>query len=215
MGCIPADGGCDSDEIPRHHVTLTNGFWLQTTEVTVSQYRRFARATGRQVPLDPGFTQGDHHPVVYVTWVDAEAYCRWAGGRLPTEAEWEYAARGGKEGQIYPWGNYESHEQANYWETGGRDQWANTLPVGSFPANGYGLFDMAGNVYEWCADWYDAGYYSNSPSVDPLGPGSGQGRVLRGGSWDLESRWVRCSERGGSDPAGGGSYGFRCLRDGD
>lgn len=214
MGCVPGDGGWERDETPRHRVTLTKGFWLQTTEVTVGQYRRFAQATGRQMPPAPGFTQGDDHPAVNVTWDDVVAYCRWAGGRLPTEAQWEYATRGGRDGQVYPWGNSESHDQANHEGTGGRDQWVNTSPVGSFPANGYGLFDMAGNVHEWCADWFEV--YPSSSVVDPQGPNWGQGRVLRGGSWNYASRRIRCSARNRNDPTHRfANVGFRCLRDGD
>ena len=165
MGCVPGDSGCDDDEKPRHEVTITRGVWLGKTEVTWGAYRRFfqvADAMGNK-----GSGAGDRHPVVNVSWNDAVAFCSWSGGRLPTEAEWEYAARGGVEGKKYPWGNSLDHEQANYSGTGGRDRWDRTSPVGSFAPNGYGLYDMAGNVWEWVWDWYDANYDSTASGSDP------------------------------------------------
>ena len=214
MGCVPADTGCSPDEKPRHPVTLTKGYWLGRTPVTVAAYRRVAQATGKGMPGSPNFTQGDDHPVVNVTWDDAVAYCKWAGGRLPTEAEWEYAARGGKEGLIYPWGDTISHENANYEGTKGRDQWEYTSPVGSFQPSGFGLYDMSGNVWEWCADWYDGNYHASSPSSDSQGSSSGQGRVTRGGSWLLYPGSLRVSFRFWADPANRLGYlGFRCARD--
>ena len=160
------------------------------------------------------------HPIVKVTWHEAEAYCKWAGGRLPTEAEWEYAARGGKEGLKYPWGNGVTHDDANFAGTGGRDNRKNTAPVESFPPNGYGLYDMAGNVWEWVADWYDEDYYESlpedSPSLDPLGPSTSRKVRVLGlgastsmstvpsasstlGTWQRTSQarlpWMTCSAR--------------------
>ena len=212
MGCVPGDSGCDDDEKPRHEVTITRGFWLGKTEVTWGAYRRFfqvADAMGNK-----GSGAGDRHPVVNVSWNDAVAFCSWSGGRLPTEAEWEYAARGGVEGKKYPWGNSLDHEQANYSGTGGRDRWDRTSPVGSFAPNGYGLYDMAGNVWEWVWDWYDANYYSTASGSDPRGPSSGTRRVLRGGSWHRGPGFLRVSFRNWLDPGGGDvGSGFRCSRD--
>jgi formylglycine-generating enzyme required for sulfatase activity len=213
MGCVPADNECADNEKPRHAVTISKPFLMMVRPVTVAQYRRFAQATGRAPALPPAFAQGDDHPLVDVRWNDAVAYCSWAGGRLPTEAEWEYAARGGKDGLKYPWGKSISHDDANFKGTGGRDQWKYTSPVGSFEANGFGLFDMAGNVWEWCADLYGETYYASSPPIDPQGPASGSSRVLRGGSWDFDPKSLRTSFRGWILPWGGcDSGGFRCVR---
>ena len=140
--------------------------------------------------------------MVKVTWGEAQAFCEWGGGRLPTEAEWALAARGGAGGLKYPWGNDRTHDEANYWKTGGCDQWKHTAPVGSFPGNGYGLYDMAGNVYEWVADWFDPEYYSTSTTIDPSGPGFINPCVLRTSA--------RLRDDSGSRRI---DVGFRCVRD--
>jgi eukaryotic-like serine/threonine-protein kinase len=216
MGCVPGDS-CDPDEQPRHPVTLSRDFWMGRTEVTVGAYKRFASATRRDMPSPPSFNAGwrdEGHPMVNVTWEDAGSFCGWSGGRLPTEAEWEYAARGGRQGAIYPWGNTISHEQANYEGVQGNDQWVNTSPAGSFAANGFGLHDMAGNVWEWMADWYGESYYAGLPSVDPKGPPSGTSRVVRGGSGLTNARTLRASARPWLGPTERyNALGFRCVRD--
>jgi formylglycine-generating enzyme required for sulfatase activity len=135
---------------------------------------------------------GDH-PVVHVSWNDAQAYCRWAGRRLLTEAEWEYAARGGLAGKRYPWGDDllspDGTHRCNIWQgtfpttNDGADGWLATAPVRSYAANGYGLWQMIGNVWEWCTDWYDPSYYARSPEGDPTGPETGSVKCLRGGSY--------------------------------
>lgn len=134
----------------------------------------------------------DDHPVVHVSWNDAEAYCYWAQRRLPTEAEWEYAARGGLAAARYPWGDDDVDAggwRANIWQgdfpehNTGEDGWLTTAPVRSFAPNGYGLWQAVGNVWEWCADWFDADYYSLSPRERPRGPAAGRDKVLRGGSY--------------------------------
>jgi len=213
MGCVSGDIECSDNEKPRHAVTISMPFLMMIMPVTIEQYRRFAGATRREMRSAPPFEQGDDHPVLNVTWADAVAYCGWAGGRLPTEAEWEYAARGGRDGLKYPWGDSISHDNANFKGTGGRDRWKYTSPVGSFEANGFGLFDMVGNVWEWCADLYGDKYYASSPATDPQGPSSGSSRVLRGGSWEFGPGFLRISVRGWIGPSGGvESGGFRCVR---
>jgi len=225
MGCVTDDPDCDFDEKPRHQLALSRGFWLSNTETTVEAFEKYAAATGTGMPKAPDFNNNWRekiHPIVNVSWNEATSFCEWAGGRLPTEAEWEYSARGGQEGSRYPWGNSITHEFANYGEdkagsagfTQGRDRWEFTAPVASFAPNGWGLFDMAGNAMEWTNDWYEEDYYTHSPSVDPRGPASGKGRVLRGGSWFNGTRYMRTSFRIGGDPAVRTRFaGFRCALD--
>jgi formylglycine-generating enzyme required for sulfatase activity len=205
MGCSPGDKECYSDEKPSHRVTISKGFWMGQTEVTVGAYKRFVAATGRQMPNAPGFNSGwanDNMPIVYVMWNDARDYCTWAGGRLPTEAEWEYAARGGSTEARY--GNLD--EIAWYVRNSG-DQ---THEVAQKRANGFGLFDMLGNVWEWVNDWYGENCYAASPERDPRGPDRGGYRVLRGGSWGDGPGVVRVSGRTGVSPGYAVSGGFRC-----
>jgi iron(II)-dependent oxidoreductase len=214
MGCVPADITCEANEKPRHHVELTKAFWMGRTLVTVGAYQRYARAAGRAMPAQPSWQHADH-PMVDVSWKDAQAFCQWSGGRLPSEAEWEYAARGGKSGLAYSFGDEITHDEGNYDETGGKDVWTHTSPVTAFAPNGMGLYDMAGNVFEWCADWYERDYYSRSPVSDPSGPEAGSVRVVRGGSWN-HYRWrMRPSFRFYAGPSFHSvTYGFRCVRDG-
>jgi formylglycine-generating enzyme required for sulfatase activity len=159
--------------------------------------------------------------VVLVTWNDAKAFCEWLSRkdnrtyRLPTEAEWEYACRGGTTTRYWNGDDQEGlakianvgdgtlkqrYSDWDYETITARDGHVFTAPVGSFPANAFGLHDMHGNVWEWCADWFDSDYYENSPAADPQGPGSGSSRVLRGGSWDFEPSYVRCARRSNSTP---------------
>ena len=198
MGCSPGDGECHEDEKPAHQVTITKGFWMGQTPVIVDAYKRFAGATGRQMPGAPKFNSAwanENMPIVSVGWDDAQAYCGWMGGRLPTEAEWEYAARGNSTEVRY--GNLDEIA----WYRGRQ-----THEVAQKRPNGFGLYDTLGNVWEWVNDWYDQNYYQNSPAQDPTGSVSGQARVLRAGPWV-----IRVSLRVGGDPgAGGSSTGFRC-----
>lgn len=195
-------------ERPEHRV-FVNAFYLSAAPVTNEQYARFLQETGHRAPyLDDQRTQRENwdqktrlypverarHPVVVVSWGDAQAYCEWAGGRLPSEAEWERAARGGKEGRLYPWGDFVNPSLANY------DNQNGTTPVGSYPPNAYGLYDMAGNVWEWTADWYDPHYYARSPKENPLGPESGSTKVLRGGAWLLFPEFCRVAYRFRNNP---------------
>jgi len=179
------------EEKPIHTVYL-DAFYIDIYEVTNAQYKKFMKATKHGKPeywKDRKFNKPDY-PVVGVSWEDAKAYAEWAGERLPTEAEWEKAGRGGLVGKYYPWGDNQTHDDANYSGTDGKDKWENTSPVGSFAPNGYGLYDMAGNVWEWCADWFSSNYYANSPKSNPKGPNSGSERVCRGGSWNYNLGFV-------------------------
>jgi formylglycine-generating enzyme required for sulfatase activity len=204
------DGEADDDERPQHKVYLT-GYWIYRTEVTVAQYRKFCQATGRQMPPEPESGWQNTHPIVNVTWEDAAAYAQWAGAALPTEAQWEKAARG-TDGQVYPWGNDWDGDKCQ--NSVGNKNAGNTAPVGSFPAGAspYGALDMAGNVWEWCADWYDAGYYKNAPTRNPTAPATGTWRVLRGGSWYCAYLvGFRAAFRSGSRPTFRHRLGFRCV----
>ena len=186
---------------PIHRVSISP-FLLSQNEITVAQYANFLEATGH--PQPPNWSiqlSKPGRPVIYVSWNDADAYAKWAGGRLPTEAEWEYAARGGTEAQKYPWGNASPQQRANYgnaWQ-GGRG-WVTALKEpGSYPQNLFGLNDMSGNVWEWVADWF--GPYSDKVAVNPTGATSGRnGKVVRGGGWNSSSMQIRNSMRGGTQP---------------
>jgi len=207
-----------TDEQPQHTVYL-DAFWIDRTEVTNAQFRKCVEAGACQAPTtcdwgEPTYNDGSKadYPAVCVSWNQAQAYCRWAGVRLPTEAEWEKAARG-TDGRTYPWGNQAPDcNRANYW---GKDGGCvgRTTAVGSFPtgASPYGALDMAGNVWEWVSDWYDGDYYSRSPARNPTGPDSGQARVLRGGSWDFIWLYSRAALRVNFIPAYRvNGVGFRC-----
>lgn len=211
-GCVLGDASCFADEQPRHLVTLTLGFYVHETEVTVGAFRAYAQATGRRMVEVPSWAD-DSHPVVLVTWEDAQGYCRWIGGRLPSEAEWEYAARGGRAGQRYPFGESIDHDHANYDGTEGGDVFPKSAPVKSFPSNGFGLYDTAGNVWEWCADWYAERVYSAEPVRDPQGPTEGTRRVVRGGSWTSDPGRLRTSYRFSLEPGTESlAVGFRCVK---
>jgi len=211
MGSSDADGEAGAHEKPQHTVYL-DAYWIDRTEVTNAQYRKCVEAGACQQPgcWDDENDSAPDRPVVCVTWYDAQAYTAWAGGRLPTEAEWEKAARG-TDGRIYPWGDEFDGSRLNYcdrncgydWkDTSADDGYAVTAPVGRYPsgASPYGALDMAGNVWEWVADRYEEGYYARSPARNPQGPASGDSRVLRGGAFGNEVWLVRCAYRVRRDP---------------
>ena len=219
MGSDDSDPDAEANEKPQHEVYL-DAFWIDRTEVTNGQYQLCVAdgacsppAWSKSYTRDSyyGDTEFDNYPVIYVNWSQAEAYCTWSGKRLPTEAEWEKAARG-TDGRIYPWGEEIDRNRANY--LGG-----DTTEVGSYPAgtSSYGALDMAGNVWEWVADWYSSGYYASSPDSNPQGPGSGEGRVVRGGSWYYYQGQARAAYRYYFvEPSHAFYYlvGFRCARSG-
>ncbi|MEK7396344.1 MAG: formylglycine-generating enzyme family protein [Candidatus Poribacteria bacterium] len=229
MGSYDAPDGMPiyGDELPDHIVSV-DGFYMDAHEVTNSQYAAFMSATGHTAPLywnDSRYNDPDK-PVVGVTWNDAVAYCNWIGKRLPTEAEWEMAARGGQIGREFPWGNLldsDSLNYANYAAIGGPDVWEDTSPVCSFLPNDYGLFDMIANAYEWCSDYYDFFYYAVSETNNPKGPTDPPTervtRVLRGGScYDgFFPSYLRSATRYSYDPetieTKDAIIGFRCVMD--
>jgi formylglycine-generating enzyme required for sulfatase activity len=190
-----------SDDETQHQVTLS-AFKMSKYEVTFDQYDAFCNATGRSKPSDEGWGRGNR-PVIYVSWDDATAFAEWMGCRLPTEAEWEYAARAGTT-TPFNTGNNLTTSQANYdgnypYNNNAKGEYRQkTMPVGSFAANAYGLFDMHGNVWEWCSDWY--GEYSTSAQANPKGASSGVHRVLRGGSWANLARHCRAARRSKDTP---------------
>ncbi len=219
MGCSGSDSSCAGDEKPVHEVFL-DAFSIDKTEVTVDAYAACVSAGKCSNPTTGVYCnwevsgRGDH-PINCVDWSQAVAYCAWAGGRLPTEAEWERAARG-TDGRVYPWGNEKATcQRAVMYDGGdgcGKDR---TFPVGSKPrgASPSGALDMAGNVWEWVSDRYDSNYYKSSPSRNPRGPSSGSFRVKRGGSFDYVASLVRAGYRSYDAPSRRGGYlGFRCAR---
>ena len=244
MELIPAGefrmgGNVRDNEKPVHSVYV-DAFYMDKYEVTNAEYAEFLNAKGKhaeagQIWLDIG--DGDecieyvsrkyrakagyeNHPVVEVSWYGAMAYAEWKGKRLPTEAEWEKAARGGLSGLKYPWGNAIDSTKANY-----NNRIGDTTAVGKYTANGYGLYDMAGNVWEWCLDEYNGNFYANSPARNPLSgansvewilnnyTGVKSSRVLRGGSWGNSAAGVRCAYRAVDTPTDTlNRFGFRCAR---
>jgi formylglycine-generating enzyme required for sulfatase activity len=224
--CSTYWGYCDPGnfevELPAHQVSL-DGFWMDRTEVTNDQFRKCVEAGMCNAPSSWYSDQLNKpdQPVVYVSWVQAQAYCQWAGARLPTEAEWEYAARG-PESRLFPWGNTFDATLMNYCDVtcpavyqpdvAGDDGYAFPAPVGSYPkgASWCGALDMAGNAWEWVSDWY--GEYPSDPQVNPSGPALAEWRVARGGSWYQTRAHARSATRLTVAPAEtSDDLGFRCA----
>jgi formylglycine-generating enzyme required for sulfatase activity len=192
------------DERPAHRVTVAP-FLLCRFQTTNAHWEAFRKATGRAKVEFAHETA----PATLANWFDAMAYCHWLSAewgrhvRLPSEAEWECAARGGVEGKLYPWGDAPRVYEAGRWQHGPE-------PVAGLEPNGYGLFDMCENVHEWCSDWYDAGYYAVSPGENPQGPGRGVRRASRGGAWRHHVKFSRCAARSSIPPEFRyADYGFR------
>jgi formylglycine-generating enzyme required for sulfatase activity len=224
----------NSDEQPIHSVFLS-AFWIDQTEVTNKQYSMCVSAGACSPPsqiksqtrnIYYGDSAFDNYPVIYVTWENANDYCNWAGRNLPTEAQWEKAAswnNSTQESYVYPWGNNfngsivnfcDSNCTINHADNNSNDGYADTSPVMNYPSgvSPYGVYDMAGNVWEWVSDWYDDTYYSYSPSSDPLGANSGTYRTLRGDSWWGYSYGVRSADRNPFVPSkSANNIGFRCT----
>jgi formylglycine-generating enzyme len=212
------DQGRD-EERPAHRV------WVDPFEMAIYQVRNrdfaaFMQAAGHPAPPDWGQAAFDDpdYPVVSVSWLEAQKYCQWLEGvtgchfRLPTEAEWERAARGGIEGWLYPWGDEPPQSRAEY-----RERWGGEvrgpLPVGQGAPNPFGIYDLCENVHEWCADWYGVDYYAESPAQNPLGPAAGERRASRGGSWRHHIKVSRVAARSSIPPAFQyADYGFRIVR---
>jgi formylglycine-generating enzyme required for sulfatase activity len=215
MSFLEEREGCAA-ETPQHRVYL-EAFYIDETPVTYAEYKCFLEAhLDRPAPRDWDRQRRTFpppkadHPVVYVSWHDAMDYARWAGKRLPTEAQWEKAARG-TDRRLYPWGNDFDPARCNSWEMGIRG----TTPVTQYAPHGnspYGVMDLAGNVWEWCADWYDPHYYETSPLYNPTGPRAGIFRVLRGGAWSTDPEAKRVTHRGYCYPTYDNVLvGFRCV----
>jgi len=220
-----SDTGRD-EERPVHQVWV-NAFEMAALQVRNRDYAALLAATGHAPPKhwrDPDFSHPDQ-PVVAVSWTSAVGYCQWMSAvtgrhyRLPTEAEWERAARGGREGLAYPWGDESPNDWPEYVRRWGRvgerdSEIRGPLPVGQGTPNAYGLFDISENVHEWCADWFSRDYYAHSPARNPRGPESGERRASRGGSWRHRIKVSRCAARASIPPPFEyADYGFRVVRD--
>lgn len=234
MGCDT----CQKDEKPAHEITL-NGFYMDKTEVTVGQFRKFVAATNYETDSENEgsssvLSGGDwervlgvnwrhdvegelrpeeenNHPVVHISWFDARAYAKWAGKRLATEAEWEYAARGGQKSKHYSFSGSNVASEVAWYASNTKPR---THAVAQKKPNELGIYDMSGNVYEWCNDWFEKKYYAKSPSANPSGPQTGSIVALRGGGWNYDEDGLRNTNRINAYPLHWyGGIGFRCVTD--
>jgi formylglycine-generating enzyme required for sulfatase activity len=217
MGCVPGDSRCNTNENPRHEVRISKGFWMGHNEVQVRSYQDYLEAQSKRLkrrllmprpaPIETRNWSNGSYPMVEVKWEDAKEYCAWAGGRLPTEAEWEYAARAGSKDAIYPFGGANLRGKVNF-----DNPKTQAEPVGKYNPNAWGLYDMAGNVWEWVSDFYSETYYRQvGPlAVDPQGPSMGKEHVARGGSYNSDQNYLRISFRK-SFGDGVNNLGFRCV----
>jgi sulfatase modifying factor 1 len=207
-------GGTENDEKPVHSVTVDD-FSMGKYEITVAQYKAFCKATGRTMPKTPSWGVKDNYPIVNVNFNDATDYCNWLSKvtskkyRLPTEGEWEYAARGGTKSKTFLYSGSNTIDELGWNSSNAGDQ---AQAVGLKKPNELGLYDMSGNVMEWCNDWYNDSYYATSPTKNPQGPKSGSNRVLRGGSWYHSPSFCRVAFRSGNRPSDRyDSRGFRVV----
>jgi|SRR5579872_1858187 len=239
MGCSDDDSQCFTIEKPSHAVSISRGFWIGQTDVTMAAYKRYANATNTPLPPEKdsygrvvnAWTRGDTLPAVLLTWDEATVFCGWSGMRLPTEAQWELAARAGTKSARYgdidqiAWYGDNSGRQRIDSDAIERTDPKNSLQrllengngqkqVGQKQPNAYGLYDMLGNVWQWMADWYSPTYYASREKDDPGGPRSGEARALRGGAWSYSAKFIRVSARGRSGPGlRDDAIGFRCAGD--
>lgn len=211
------DAEGDADEKPVHQVTV-NDFRIGKYEVTVAEYRNYCENTGRSMPAAPSWGWQDDHPMVNITWWDASSYCLWLSRmskqkfRLPTEAEWEYAARGGNKSLNLPYSGGKSIDKVGWYVNNMRE--STTKSVGKLAPNELGIYDMSGNAWEWCSDFFAEDYYANAASINPRGPEKGLFHVIRGGSWfDGYNQCKVSFRRNGSPMDLLGNLGFRVLQE--
>lgn len=209
MGCNRGEEDCYPDE--EAHSVRVSSFEISAYEVTVAEYRRYCEQTGQNMPKEPLFGWQDDHPVVNVSWQQATDYAKWIGGRLPTEAEWEFAARGGVKSMGYKYSGSDNPFEVGWCYENSE---ASTHPVGTKQANELGIYDMSGNAWEWCSDNYGIYYYKESPKDNPKGPKEGLGKCNRGGCFNFDHKVMMSTHRRGcGDESIGIGTGFRVARD--